>query len=110
MPHRPKSVVKAASVVVSFEYLLSSVSRLSCAGSPAAAGGAPGFAAAAAPGAAADCPAARDDRAEAGLCADVATVACAHPQGCRRQSAKLPTARTAATAAVPAHGSHGGVN
>ena len=29
--------------------------------------------------------------------------------GCRRQSVKLPTANIAATAAVPAHGSQGGV-
>src|SRR5579872_812154 len=38
-----------------------------------------------------------------------AFTACTQLHGCRRQSARLPAASSAATAAVPAHGSQGGV-
>src|SRR6185312_3920828 len=110
MPQSPKSVVKAASVLVACEYRVRRSERGSV-GAAAGAAGTAGFAAATAAGAAVASPVAWEE-VDAGVaaCVGAAVRARAQLQGCRRQRARLATTRITATAAVPAHGSHGGVN
>src|SRR6185437_3734271 len=122
MPQSPKSLLKAASVVVSPGYFASSAASDSLAAAPAVARAdvdeeaLPEFGAGKAVPLAVLGGRAPGPRRPARVFArieDTSSVldeGTARAQGCSRHKPTLPAARSTASAAVPAHGSHGGVN